>query len=641
MARYIEHQTRKIVTSYGGVGSIIETPEGSILIEDFEKWPLFRPFQNEDVRVDVDDWKITDNRLLKRLQHLKGFPKLKEFIRIPPNFAHHVRKNEPADPDRVISAEYFPRWFYCSNCDRFMPLNEWWNLWESTLQKFGERAERKKFIPPKCYHCYDKAKSDNKKGRAFLYNLEQVRFIMTSPIGEIKDIQWEKWPTALKEVKEESSEKGKIRLQGKCCEHQDLRYYKSPKFSDLAGVRIECVACGAKNTLSGIFGLWFPVPNMPQGAKEKVVLRASNSVYYPITVNSVYLPTQKEISPEDQDKIEKWVEKGKDTDFIFEALLGKYEKVKLEKFVKGDFERVYEPEIEYRLREYVFLTDEERKRYPNKDEIDSNLIFERNEIEQLEKYRISNLTAIKRLKITTVQIAYTRQEPLDKDQFLNGETITDAKIEAKYTSSWGRDTEYLPAVESFGEGIFLALDNDEIIRWIKTNDSNKSFTRRIDKLWENCSQHEYLCVTRKFQNKEHLVRFVLMHTLSHLLMKELEFLCGYPVTSLSERLFVDNEKMQGVLIYTVAGAEGSYGGLVSQATERNFLRIIKSALKRADDCASDPICYHTDDGQGIGGLNMAACYSCTLIPENACEEFNSFLDRALLIDNEFGFYGKL
>ena len=38
---------------------------------------------------------------------------------------------------------------------------------------------------------------------------------------------------------------------------------------------------------------------------------------------------------------------------------------------------------------------------------------------------------------------------------------------------------------------------------------------------------------------------------------------------------------------------------------------------------------------------MAACYSCALIPEISCEEFNSFLDRALLIDEKFGFFRDL
>ncbi len=95
--------------------------------------------------------------------------------------------------------------------------------------------------------------------------------------------------------------------------------------------------------------------------------------------------------------------------------------------------------------------------------------------------------------------------------------------------------------------------------------------------------------------------------------------------------------MQGVLIYTMAGAEGSFGGLVSQSNPERFVKIVESALERAKDCASDPICYNSE-GQGIGGLNLAACYSCSLLPETSCEEFNSYLDRALLIDKDYGFY---
>ena len=57
----------------------------------------------------------------------------------------------------------------------------------------------------------------------------------------------------------------------------------------------------------------------------------------------------------------------------------------------------------------------------------------------------------------------------------------------------------------------------------------------------------------------------LVHTFSHLIMRELEFRCGYPTASLSERIFVSNDenyKMYGCLIYTAEGAEGSMGGLI-------------------------------------------------------------------------------
>ena len=132
-----------------------------------------------------------------------------------------------------------------------------------------------------------------------------------------------------------------------------------------------------------------------------------------------------------------------------------------------------------------------------------------------------------------------------------------------------------------------------------------------------------------FKNEEHLAKFVWVHTLSHILMKELEFSCGYSVASLSERLFVDEGDMQGVLIYTVGGMEGSYGGLASQAGTAKFKQLLENALERAKDCASDPVCYHSE-GQGVGELNLAACYSCALVAENACEVFNSFLDRKAL-----------
>lgn len=45
MRQYEQIQTRKIISAYGGVGSIIETRDGAILIEDFNRWPYF---QNEE-----------------------------------------------------------------------------------------------------------------------------------------------------------------------------------------------------------------------------------------------------------------------------------------------------------------------------------------------------------------------------------------------------------------------------------------------------------------------------------------------------------------------------------------------------------------------------------------------------------------
>ena len=55
--------------------------------------------------------------------------------------------------------------------------------------------------------------------------------------------------------------------------------------------------------------------------------------------------------------------------------------------------------------------------------------------------------------------------------------------------------------------------------------------------------------------------FILIHMLAHILVKELEYICGYPTASLRERLYV-GENMNGFMLMAVEGSEGSLGGLV-------------------------------------------------------------------------------
>ena len=130
-------------------------------------------------------------------------------------------------------------------------------------------------------------------------------------------------------------------------------------------------------------------------------------------------------------------------------------------------------------------------------------------------------------------------------------------------------------------------------------------------------------------------QFYLLHTFSHIILKELEFSCGYPTASLQERLYY-SDRMCGVLIYTADGSEGSMGGLVWQGQPRLISKIIKSALNNARECSSDPLCWENEDQ-----LNLAACFSCCLVSETSCEKRNLGLDRRALVDDEFGFFKEL
>lgn len=234
-----------------------------------------------------------------------------------------------------------------------------------------------------------------------------------------------------------------------------------------------------------------------------------------------------------------------------------------------------------------------------------------------------------------MQPSYTRQEPIDKDSFLTEDEtgqLEKVPIKKMYTHGWRKESiSYFPAIESYGEGIFIDFDSKKIEVW---EEENANFiSKRIGDIQHNFDKNK-----RPEQERIITAKFILIHTFSHLIMKELEFLCGYSASSLQERLYIGKE-MQGILIYTIAGSEGSYGGLVSLAKSDKIGKIIKSALARATDCASDPICYHTDsEGQGSGGTNLAACYSCALLPETSCEEFNSFLDRRLIVDKNHRYF---
>lgn len=124
----------------------------------------------------------------------------------------------------------------------------------------------------------------------------------------------------------------------------------------------------------------------------------------------------------------------------------------------------------------------------------------------------------------------------------------------------------------------------------------------------------------------------MLHTLSHLLISQLSFECGYSIASLSERLYcseeADGKKMAGIFIYTASGdSEGTLGGLVRQGRPDVFPKILEKAITHARTCSNDPVCIMSR-GQGRDSLNLAACYACALLPETCCEEKICFGSRS-------------
>jgi hypothetical protein len=200
--------------------------------------------------------------------------------------------------------------------------------------------------------------------------------------------------------------------------------------------------------------------------------------------------------------------------------------------------------------------------------------------------------------------------------------------------------DWLPAYVVKGEGIYFELDPSQLALW----ESQDHVQERAQKITDH---YIHAATQRGMQGRTLTPRFVLVHTLAHLLINQLVFDCGYSSASLRERLYVSTapgREMAGLLIYTAAGdSEGTMGGLVRMGRPDNLRSVFESAVSNARWCSTDPVCMDSGEkGQGPDSCNLAACHGCALLPETSCEQFNRFLDRGLVIgtfDNpEMGFF---
>jgi hypothetical protein len=213
------------------------------------------------------------------------------------------------------------------------------------------------------------------------------------------------------------------------------------------------------------------------------------------------------------------------------------------------------------------------------------------------------------MKITSAQLDFSRVVPVDSD--------ADGIISKNIFRSKADSVQVYPVVENYGEGIFFAFD-EEIIDLFSNNDAAiGSLNEKLKNLHINSDTFSEGAIKHGLENNWQLY---LVHSFAHLIMRELEFKCGYPTASLSERIYVSNDlnyRMYGCMIYTAEGAEGSMGGLIAQTSPDNLVKLITNALERARTCNSDPLCWE-HDGQGLFDLNFASCFSCSLVSETSC-----------------------
>lgn len=404
----------------------------------------------------------------------------------------------------------------------------------------------------------------------------------------------------------------------------------------ISDIKVKCLDCKVERPMSDAFNRNKNAlgkcrghrPWLGKNAREKcenrlrVLLRGASNLYFPVVASALMIPPyssrihqsvskvlnrlNKVATFEDLKQALKWVNfpelEGYDPKKIWEAL---------QDFRKSSLEHDQDlllPE----WKAIIHGTDQQ-----NDDEFQK----EEQPVPTGFNGKISRLIKLHRLTEVRIIDSFTRIEPPpDVTGILSGEE----DMEDRRAPLSLEKLDWRPGIKIQGEGIFIALDESEVQSW-EQREKLLQYERTI---WKYMEYQE-----RIFDPPP--VRYVLLHTLAHVLMRQLCLSSGYSFSSLRERIYArkpeDGNGMAGILIYTATpDSEGSLGGLVELGTPDRFADMLKTALREASFCTNDPLCSEQSP-QHLNGLNGATCHACSMAPETSCERSNMFLDRSLLV----------
>jgi hypothetical protein len=292
------------------------------------------------------------------------------------------------------------------------------------------------------------------------------------------------------------------------------------------------------------------------------------------------------------------------------------------------------PEWRYLLKDPLGLRHEDEA---------SGLTLSKRDRDPALRREITRVLAVERLRKVNALVGYTRIDAVDRVGDLPGRL---APLTRNPRPAW------TVATEDRGEGIFLQLDERAVAAW-----EARIFATTI---WADHRAAHHRNFNSRFSATAANVepdtrlkppRYWLVHTLAHVLIRELAMTCGYSAASLSERLYAwpevagDREAAAGMLICTTASdSDGTLGGLVQLSEPARLERVVSAALHRATRCSSDPICAMRSPQDPEEFLHGAACHCCVMASETSCERANRFLDRRFLVDlpgSGVGFFGRI
>ncbi|MDW8265062.1 MAG: DUF1998 domain-containing protein [Gemmataceae bacterium] len=582
-----------------GPGALIDLPNLSVVTTGIDRWEKDRCLP------------IQEPRLLAAVRRVIG-PQVGS-LRTPP-----FQKSELIDPWSAeanvgVPVRPFPRWMRCVKCGLLSPFDT--GLFVIKVDRY--RPERTRFVHKGCR---------GPKGDLPAKDADAVpaRFLLACRNGHLDDFPWHYFVHG-----------GNSPCKG------TLRFFESGASMQTENLWVKCDTCEASRSMAQAFGK-AGKENLPScrgrhphldhfdddcDEEARTILLGATNGWFPITLSTLAIPQV--IDPLGQLIRDGWeffddLDSEAAVDGAVKTLrktgglpgIERYSASAIWAAIEayrhsGGQDTVVEDDI--KGPEWDVLTaDDPPADYPHfmSKKVDAPAGFER---------YIRRVLLLERLREVNALLGFTRVEAPEESSD-PGDRPCIAPL-ARGRSEW------VLATQVYGEGIFIQFDEEKLRTWEARAD-----VQEVDRM--------LMTGHRGWRNARHLdpnkgypgIRYTMLHTLSHLLIRELALECGYNAASIRERIYADAENGRaGILIYTAAAdSDGTLGGLVDLGKPENLGRLLRQALNRAKVCSSDPLCSEHDPGKDRS-LHAAACHACSMVPETSCERSNRYLDRSLLV----------
>jgi len=575
----------QLLTSFGP-GSMLDLPNHSVLVGGLDSW----------------SWgdEIIEPRLVDKLKKLFESPlQVLKLYSPPPDL------DDPTAPQTGITAWQFPEWFITQDVDADASNG----IVRARMLVHRRMLTKGKFI------------DDTRTKRSVV----PVRFVRACRSGHIGDIDWY-----------EFAHGGKTE-----CRRQ-LRIEERGTTGDLSEVWVRCeCGKGERNMLQAseqrLVALGHCDGNRPWlgpytkekcGEPNRLLIRTASNAYFSQLMSVISLPGRNENVREAVETVWDFIGEVEDLDML------KYErkKAKVNKILEGFSDDEIFAEIKVRrgqslqqaksIKQAEMETLTASKEQLGDDRPDGNFYartLPKSEWDALWMRNVERVVLVHRLREVVAQVGFTRFEAISPD--IDGELEMGVR-----RASLARELSWLPAIENRGEGIFIQFNKKAVEKWLGRDDviQRGEMLERGHRIWAE----ERNASGRKFPG----LPYILFHSFSHLMVTAVSLECGYPASSIRERIYAIPDVGYGVLLFTgTSDAEGTLGGLIQVG--RRIQEHVRDALEMGELCSNDPVCAQHDPANPHERrfLHGAACHGCLLISETSCEQHNEFLDRALVV----------